>query len=147
MLSDVAFQQEPAILIIEVDDFNTVVTKPVETARESTAFANDNGAEAKLSYKAAAIPAWRERCNHNQVAIAALAAGTAKCIRFAVNAGIAVLHAAVVAAADKFSGTRKDGSTDGNSSFGATQARFIERDLKHLFVLGMIHNGKPLVPA
>jgi hypothetical protein len=147
MPSDVAFQQEPAILIIEVDDFNTVVTKPVETARESTAFANDIGAEAKLSYKAAAIPAWRERRNHNQIAVATLATGAAKCIRLAVDTGIALLHAAIAATADKFSGTRKDGPTDGNSSFGATQASLVQCDLKHLFVCGTIHHGKPLHPA
>jgi hypothetical protein len=147
MLSDVAFQQQPAILVIEVDDFHTVVTKPIETARESAAFANDNGAEAKLSYKAAAIPAWRERRNHNQVPVASLAARAAKCIRFAVDAGVTLLHAAVVATADKFSPTCKDSPTDRNSSFGTTQARFINRYLEHLLALRSIHHVKPLVPA
>jgi len=147
MLSNVAFQQKATILIIEVDDFNTVGAEPIQASGEGAAFANDNGAEAKLTYKAAAVPTWRERRNHNQIAVTALAASPAECVRLAMNTWIALLHAPIVAAADEFAVSRKDGAADRDSAFGATQARFIERDLEHLLVSGTVHQRNPLVPA
>jgi hypothetical protein len=139
MLGDVAFEQLTAVLIIEVNDFNAIGAKPVEATGKSAAFTHNYCAEPELAHESTAIPAWGKRGDHNEVAITALTASAPKCIRFAVNAGIALLHAAVVTATDEFPGTRKDGCTDGDAAFGTAQARFVEGDFKHIFVYRTIH--------
>ena len=141
MFGDIALEQFSAFVVIEVDDFDAVGAEPFYAALKRAAFAHDNCTEAKLAYKAAAIPAWSQRRNHHQIAITSLTAGTAKCVSLAVNAGVAFLYSAVVPAAHEFFRAREDGRANRNSSFGTANARFIQRDCQHLFAQGSIHYG------
>src|SRR5579864_5808795 len=92
-----------AFLTCEIEDGDAICAQPVEAARKVHRIADDNGADAELPNQAAAIPARRERRDHNFVAIAALAACIAKRGGFGVHRGIAVLNAAIVPAAEEFS--------------------------------------------
>ncbi len=65
---------------------------------EIDGLADDYGGDAELADEAAAIPARRQRGDHNLVAIGALTAGTAEGVGFSVDGWIVFLHAAVVAA-------------------------------------------------
>src|ERR1700689_5605792 len=80
---------------IQINHIDAERTQPVRASLKVAAFADNDGAETKLAYQPAAIPAGRERRNHNKVAITALAAGVAECVRLAVHRGIALLHAEV----------------------------------------------------
>ena len=73
-------------------------------------------------------------CDHHQVAVAALAAGAAKGIGFRMDTGIALLHAAVVAAADQLARAREQRRANRNAAFGEALASFLEGDRQHLFV-------------
>src|SRR5580698_6154988 len=100
MCGDIFSEQFAALAAVQIDDLDAVFTEPVEAAGEGAALTHHQCADAELTDKAAAVPAWRERSDHDEIAIAALAAGAAKGIRLTVDAGVALLHAAVVAAAD-----------------------------------------------
>ena len=77
------------------------VAEPVLAAGEVDAFADDDGLEAELADEAGAVPAGGEGGDHDEVAVGALAAGVAEGVGFAVEAGVGLLDAAVVAAADE----------------------------------------------
>ena len=68
------------------------------------AFAGHQGSETKLADQAAAVPARRERGDHDELAIAALAAGVAEGVGFCVGGGVVVLDAAIMAGADEIAG-------------------------------------------
>src|SRR5438034_11660595 len=69
------------------------------------------------------------------VAIGSLAAGAAKRVGFAVRRGIAFLHPAIMALAQKLSFASKESGADGNSSFRKARTSFRKRGLQHRFVL------------
>jgi hypothetical protein len=101
---DVALEQLAAVLIIQVDDLDAVLAKPLDAAGKGAAFADDDFADAELPDQATAIPAWSEGRHHDDVAVASLAAGAAEGIDFGVNAGVALLDAAIVSAAEELAG-------------------------------------------
>src|SRR5579862_6443058 len=94
--ADIPGEQGDAFLRIEVDHFHAQRTQPIESALEIAAFAHDDRAKAKLPHQAATVPARRERGNHNELPIAALAAGIAEGVCLAVRGRIALLHPPVV---------------------------------------------------
>src|SRR5690242_279723 len=101
MPGDVALQQRLALLVFEVDDLNAMIAQPIDAADKGAALTDNDSAESELPNEAATVPAGRERSDHDQIAITALAPGAAECIGFPVDTGIALLNAAIVAAADK----------------------------------------------
>ncbi len=101
-----AFEQKAAFFVVEVDDFDAVLAQPVEAASEGAAFAHDQRADAELAHQAAAIPAWSQCGDHDFVAVAALPAGAAKGVSLGVNAGVALLHAAIMTLAEQRSPVR-----------------------------------------
>ena len=134
MLGDVAFEQFAAFAIVEVDDFDAVFAQPIQTAGKGAALADDQCSDAELPHQPAAIPARSERGDHDQVAIAALAAGAAKGVGLPVHAGVALLHAPVMAAAQQLAGAFEEGRSDRNAALGASQARFFKSHRQHFFV-------------
>src|SRR6202167_773172 len=117
---------------IQINHIDAERTQPVRASLKVAAFADNDGAETKLAYQPAAIPAGRERRNYNKVAITALAAGVAECVRLAVHRGIALLHAAVAPGADELPGGGiEDGRADGDATFGKAGARFLQGDGEH----------------
>ena len=109
---------------IEVNDFDSERTKPIHTTLEIAAFSDNYLAKAELTDEAATIPARSERGDHNKTAIAALAAGIAEGVRFAVHRGIGILHAAIVARTDEFSVAVENCSADGDTALGQASAGF-----------------------
>src|SRR5438067_11488448 len=103
---------------VEVDHFDAILAQPVDPALEGAALADDDAAEAELADQPRAVPAWREGRHHGQVAVAPLASCVAKGVGLAVRAGIAVLHAAVVAGAEQVTIGCEDGRPNGNAAFG-----------------------------
>ena len=94
------------------------------------AFADDDGLEAELADEAGAVPAGGERGDHDEVAVGALAAGAAEGVGFAVDGGVGLLDAAVVAAADEGAVGAEDGGADGDAAFGEAGAGFFEGDVR-----------------
>ena len=99
VLGDVALEEFAALAAVQVDDVDAVFAQPVQSAEERAAFAHYERADAKLPHQSAAIPAGREGGDHDEIAIALLPSGKTKGVGFGVNAGVALLHAAVVAPA------------------------------------------------
>ncbi len=117
MLGDVGREEVVASLVVEVDDVHPVFAEPVDAPGEGAAFADDHRANAELADEAGAIPTGGEGGDHDDVAIAALAASAAEGISLSVDAGIALLDTAVVAAAEEFARGAKHGRADGDPAF------------------------------
>src|SRR5260370_6723593 len=97
------------------DYLDAIFVQPVDAAAEVNRFADDHRADAELPHQAAAIPAWRQRGDHDFVAIAALAAGAAESVGFAVERKIIFLDAPIVAAPYAFSLGVEKGRAAGNA--------------------------------
>src|SRR3546814_3350764 len=97
--SDLA-QHLDAALVGQVDDLDAVLAQPLDPAVEVHRLAHHHRADVELPHQAAAVPARGERGDHDGVAIAALAAGLAEGVGFAVHGRGAFLHPAIVAAAE-----------------------------------------------
>jgi len=108
------------------------------------ALAHDQGAEAELADEAAAVPAGGEGGDHDEVAVGALAAGVAEGVGFAVDGGVVLLDAAVVATADEGAGWgavgAEDGGSDGETAFGEAEAGFFEGYGQHSGIVGEGHS-------
>src|SRR5829696_2442343 len=65
-------EQVFAFLRVQVYDFDPVLPQPVDASGEGIGLAHDDRAYLELSHEPAAIPAWRERRNHNGVAVIGL---------------------------------------------------------------------------
>src|SRR5258708_36701273 len=85
--ADVGGQEVDAFGGVEVDDLDAIFAEPVDAAVEIAGFADDYGGDAELADEAAAIPARRQRGDHNFVAIGALAAGPAEGVVFSAGCG------------------------------------------------------------
>lgn len=131
VLADVVGEEVGAGRRVEVDDFDSGGAEPVEASGEVARFADDEGAEAELADEAAAVPAGGERGDHDEVAVGALPSGAAEGVGFAVDGGVGLLDATVVAAADEVAGGVEDGGSDGDSAFGEAEVGFGERDFEH----------------
>ena len=105
-------------------------------AGEVDAFPDDDSLETELADEAGAVPAGGERGDHDEVAVGALAAGVAKGIGFAVDAGVGLLDAAVVPAAYEGAVGTEDSCADGETAFGEAGAGFFEGDAEHGGVVG-----------
>jgi hypothetical protein len=133
---NVLCQKRGALLRIEIDDVDAEGTKPVDAALEIAAFANDDGAEAKLAKQAAAIPARGEGGDHNEFAVTFLASGVTEGVCFAMEGWVAVLHAAIVTRADQLAIGIENGGADGDAALVQALPGFAERAGKHGFVAG-----------
>src|SRR5579871_1172274 len=134
MLCNVAFKQFAAGEVVEVDHLDAVFAQPVEAAREGAAFAHYERANAKLPDETAAIPAGRERSDHNEVAIAFLAASAAEGIGFAMHAGVALLHPPVMPAAHEFAIAGEERGSDGDAALNQAIPRLFQCHCQHLLV-------------
>src|SRR5437773_7895936 len=90
-----------ALLRVQVDDLDAALGEPPLAALEVHRLAEHDLRDAELPHEAAAVPARREGRHHHGAAVAALAAGVPERVRLAVDGGIVVLHAAVVAPSEQ----------------------------------------------
>ena len=128
MGADVVCEEVETFGGVEVDDFNAERAQPIDAALKIAAFANDNFLKTELADEAAAIPARGERGDHDEVAIAALAARIAKSVGFAVKRRIAELHAAIMACAEEDSFHAENCGADGDTAFRKTFASLRDGD-------------------
>ena len=63
-----------------------------------------------------------------------LAAGATEGVGFAVDAGVALLYTAIVAAAHQFARAREDCGANGNAALSQAQAGLVKGDGKHFLV-------------
>jgi biotin carboxylase len=124
-----------AIFGVQVDDVSAILLQPIDAAVKIYGLADNYCPDAELADQATAIPAGRERGNHDFVAVSALAARLSKGVRLSMYGRIAFLHSAVVAAPEQFSITFEQRSADGNSSFSKAEARFFQSHFQHGEVL------------
>src|ERR1700735_2173231 len=135
MFSNVALEELRAVGGLEVDHLDSPLAQPVDSAAESARLADDHGADLKLHYEATAVPARRQGGHHDGVLVGTLASGLAKSIRLAVDGRIVLLDPAVVPPPEKPSRPVKQCGADGNPAFRHPQARFLQRDNEHTFVI------------
>lgn len=114
-------------------DLEAVVPQPVDASVEGPAFADDDGLESELADQAGAVPAGRERGDHNEVAVGALTSGVAEGVSLSVGGWVVVLDAAVVSRAQERAIGAEDRGSDGDASFGETLACFGDSDSEHGF--------------
>ena len=140
--TNVVSEEFRAFFGVEVDDFDAKRAKPIYATLEIAAFTHDYFLKAKLADEAAAIPA-RSKCrDHDEIAVAALAASIAEGVGFAVERRIAQLHATIVARAEEFPFGIEDRRSNRDAAFGEAFACFGEGGGKKKRVVQVgIHAG------
>ena len=127
------------LLIGQINHLNSVFTQPVNSTTEILRFTDNDFAEVELANQPAAIPAGRERCYNDFVAIVALASGVAEGVGFGVHGGIVLLNTQVVATPEKFTVGIEKRCTDGNAAFGEADSRFGYGHSQKVGSFGRIH--------
>src|SRR6266853_1505041 len=87
---DILTQQRGALRRIEIKDSYAKRAQPLHAALKSAALSNHNRTESKLPDQSTAIPARRQRRNHGQASIAALASRVAEGIGLSVHGRVVV---------------------------------------------------------
>jgi hypothetical protein len=136
---NVLTQHRGALLGIHIDNLHAQRAQPIDSTWEIPALAHDHRPKSKLPNQAAAVPARRQRCHHDEPAIASLPSSVAKGIGFSMQRRIAILHAPVVTRADKISLAVENRRADRDAAFGKPFARFVDRHLQHGRVIGIRH--------
>src|ERR1700704_2691931 len=129
--ADILAQQRGALRRIEIKDSYAKRAQPLHAALKIAALADDQRTEAKLPDQSTAIPARRQRGDHGQASIAALASRIAEGIGLAMHRRVIVLHSTVMTRADEFARAIKDRSSDRDASFGQPFAGFRQRHRQH----------------
>src|SRR4029077_18246383 len=126
VLPDKLAQQAGALVGVEVNHCDSVVTQPVDAAFESHRFAHDHRSDPELPYKPAAVPARCERGNHDRVAVAALPARFSKGVGLAVDRWIILLDPPVMTAPQEVALRIEQRRADRDSAFGQSLARLFD---------------------
>src|SRR5690606_5095266 len=105
---------------------------------EGARLAEDHRAYAELHHQATAVPTRRQRGGHDGVPIRALATRFAEGIGLAVDAGIVLLHTAVVATAEERAVATEQRSSDGDAAFFQPLARLFQRHGEHATEAGEV---------
>ena len=140
---DEAAQQLDALGVVEHDDPAAVLGHPGVAALEVACLADDHGADPELAQQPAAVPARRERGDHDAVGVVAPASGGPEGGRLGVHGGVAVLDPAVVPAAEQGAVLVEEGGADGDAPFGQTRAGLLQRDGEHLAGQGLVERAQP----
>src|SRR5262249_7937670 len=98
---DVAGEHVDALARVEIDDLDPVLAEPVDAAWKVDRLPDDDRTDAELADQPAAVPAGRQRRDHDRVAIASLPAGIAESVGLAVHRRVVLLDAPVVASPEQ----------------------------------------------
>jgi hypothetical protein len=145
MRRNVARKHFDAFLRTKINHFDPVSAQPIDSTTKIHRFADDHRPDAKLPYKPAAVPARRQRRDHDLVVITALSPGFAKRIGLAMDRGVVFLNATIVPPAQQLATLIEKRCPDWNSSFGETLPRFVDGNAQHLGIavegdmVGRIH--------
>src|SRR3954468_14977513 len=94
----------------------------------------------KLSDEPAAIPARRQCRDHDEVPVAFLPSRTPKSICLAVHAGVALLHPAIMSAADQLPAPGEESRANRDAALRATVTGFFQRHREHGFMkISIVH--------
>src|SRR5215472_11689310 len=118
VLSDVGNEEVDAFGGVEVDDLDAGGAQPVQASGEVAGLADDDGAEAELADEATAVPTGGESGDHGEVAVGALASGAAEGVGFAMDRGVVLLDAAVMAGGNELALRAEDGCSYWVAAFG-----------------------------
>jgi hypothetical protein len=103
---------------MHVDDLDAMFTQPIDPATKRARLAHDYFHDPELSDKAAAIPARRERRNHNRILVTSLTTGPAKRIGLAMDGGVVILDPPIVPSAEQRPVVVEECGTNGDAPFG-----------------------------
>src|SRR5579859_5108199 len=120
---------------MHVDDFDSVFTQPIDPAMERARLAHDDCHDAELPDEAAAVPARRERRDHDRVLVAPLATGTAERIGLAMDGRVVILDPPIVPPAEQRAVAVEEGGADGDAPFGKSRPGFLNGNLEHCLVI------------
>src|ERR1700694_5933773 len=100
---------------MHVDDLDAMFTQPIDPATKRARLAHDYFHDPELSDKAAAIPARRERRNHDRILVASLTTGPAKRIGLAMYGGVVILDPPIVSPAEQGALVVEERGANGNA--------------------------------
>lgn len=116
----------------------TPCSRSRDTALEGDRLADHHGADIELAHQSAAVPAGRQRSDHDGVLVAALTAGLAEGIGFAMHGRIVFLHAAVVTTAEQAPVVVIQRRADRDAAFGQALAGFGNGGVEQGAVVGVV---------
>ena len=120
---------------VEVDHLHAVLAQPVGAALERPRLADHDGADPELAHEPAAVPARRERRDHDRVPVGAPPAGVPEGLGLPVRRRIAALDAPVVTAPEQRPGGVEQRRADRDSALREPGPRLLDRDLQQCFVI------------
>ena len=120
-----------ALRVLEQHDPAAVLGHPVVAALEVPRLADHDRADAELAQQPAAVPARRERGDHDAVGVVAAPTGGAEGGRLGVHRGVAVLDPAVVAAPEQGPVLVEQRGADRDAALGEAVASLCDGDLEH----------------
>lgn len=152
MLFDELGHQRGARRIVEQGDLHAVLLEPAVPAFEGGGLADDHPADAELAYQSAAVPAGGEGGDHDRVPVMRPPARVAERGGLRVHRRVAVLHPAVVPAAQQDAVRVEQGGTDRDPALGLAEFGFFAGDgqqfpgIDHVVTFtGLRRPGKPPV--
>src|SRR3990172_4823392 len=113
---------------MQVNDLDAILSQPLDPALEIHRLAHDDRADVELADEAAAIPARRERGDHDLVAIGLDAPRVAESVRLAVHRGVVLLDAPVVPAPQNVSRCIGQTRADRDAALGQSESGFGDGD-------------------
>src|SRR5690606_25162138 len=99
--------------------------------------AHHHRADAELAHQPAAVPARRERGDHDRVAVGALPAGLAEGVGLPVHARVVVLYAPVAAAPEQGAVGAVERGADRDPTLGQARAGLVDRGPEHGAEIGV----------
>ena len=139
---NVSGQEVNAFGGVEVNHDDAIFAEPVNAAAKVNGLSDNHGGDSELTDETAAIPTRGQGGDHDFVTIGALTPGAAEGIGFAVDGGIVILDAAVVAASQEVSLEIEQGRADRYAALREALASFGEGDMQHLGILGGVNLAK-----
>jgi hypothetical protein len=134
-------EQRDAFLRPKIYDDYTGLAQPIDAAGKISGLPYDHRRNGKLADQATAIPAGRQRGDHDFVAVGALTACPPERVGFAVNRRVVLLNTAVMAASEQITLIIEKGGANGDAAFGEALPSFCNCDLQHLLVAHMLSSS------
>ena len=117
--------------VVEQHDPAPVLGHPGVAALEVARLADHDRADAELAQQPAAVPAGRERRDHDAIGVVAASAGGSERGRLCMHRGVAVLDAAVVPTPEQRPVFVEERGADRDAALGEAVASLGDGDLEH----------------
>ena len=153
MLVDVRTEQCGALRVVENNDLHPESFQPVMPTLEVLVLADHHGADVELTHQARAVPARRERGDHDALGVVTPTTRATKSVGFGVHRRIIFLDPAVVTRSQQRAVASKERRADGDPALGESGPSFAEGSREHLGREGSIKwrvglgHGISMLPA